>query len=84
MRVSILFRCMARHGFVWFALLAMSGWASTSLDGSLMPGVVIGNDMTYYVEKFEPDNRGLQDVIRDQLVALGRDAKSGRRGRRSP
>lgn len=62
------------------ALCAIAGYVNTNLSGSLLPGVELHDEMTYYVEKFDPDGRGLQDVIRDELVALGHPATSGAAG----
>jgi len=46
----------------------------------MMPGTKLSAADVYYVEKFEPDNRGLEAVISEQLVGLGHTSSSGPAG----
>ena len=58
----------------------LSGCVSTDLTGAMMPGAQLPPSEVYFVEKFKPDGRGLDAVIRDQLKTFGKTATSGPEG----
>ena len=62
---------------LWLMAALASGCASVNVSGSLLPGTVLTGREIYYVEKFENDERGLQDVIRDVMIEMGLKATSG-------
>lgn len=55
----------------------LSGCSKTVLKADADPNADIASLQTFYVQKFEPDERGLEKIIADTLVKLGYQATSG-------
>ena len=58
-------------------LALLSGCSKTVLKADSDPNVDIASLQSFYVKKFEPDRRGLEQVIATKLEELGYEASSG-------
>ncbi len=63
-------------GAVLVASLCLGGCA-TSLTADKMPGVDLGGVKSLYVRKLPEDGRGIERLISDQLVAMGKSSTYG-------
>lgn len=62
-----------------FVISLISGCAIVDLRSSQMPGSDLSGINRLYVVHFEPDERNLHDLIRDELIEMGFQADSGLR-----
>lgn len=67
-------------GLVMTGLLAagvLLGGCATSLDSETMPGVNLSAFKTFYVRKLPADGRGVERLISERLVAMGKRSTYG-------
>jgi hypothetical protein len=67
----------------WVLLLvfvSLSGCAINRATGSFDPGMDLSQAEIFYVERFGPDNRGLERIIADNLSVRGYAVSSGEEG----
>lgn len=62
--------------FLLSVALLFSGCANQSI-ATMSPGSSLGNAKSFYVVRLEADKRGVNNLIRDRLIALGYTAESG-------
>ena len=60
-----------------FVLATMSGCVNTELVADIDPSADLTGLETFYVAKFDPDERGIEAIIAAQLNAMGKTATSG-------
>ena len=56
--------------------MSVTGCANLA-TGHVTPGIDISQFNKFYVVKFEPDGRGINNLIRDELQTMGYEAKTG-------
>ncbi len=59
------------------ALSTLCGCASTSLTSDIDPSADLTSLQSFYVVKYESDDRGLEEKIAAELSAMGKNATSG-------
>lgn len=62
---------------VFLSLFFLAGCAINKSDAYLFPGQDLAKLNTFYVVKFEADDRGVNELIMKKLVALGKQATTG-------
>ena len=62
------------------ALVSMSGCAVNRATGDFDPGMDLSQADVFYVERFGPDNRGLEKLIADNLSVRGHTVAFGEEG----
>lgn len=55
----------------------LGGCATTSLESETMPGVDLTTLKTFYVRKLPKDERGIDRIISDRLIEMGKISNSG-------
>jgi hypothetical protein len=71
---------LTKHAALAGLLLAsmlLSGCASTSLEAETTPGVDLSALKTFYVRKLPADSRGVERLIAQRLVAMGKQSTYG-------
>jgi hypothetical protein len=58
-------------------LTLVSGCANTSLTPDIDPSADLIGLQSFYVAKLESDDRGIEQLIAAELIAMGKDATSG-------
>ena len=58
------------------AFISLTGCANLA-TGRVTPGIDISQFNKFYVVKFKPDGRGVNNLIRDELQMMGYEAKTG-------
>lgn len=69
-------RLVSRLVLVLF-VVSLSGCAINRATGSFDPGMNLSQADVFYVERFGPDNRGLEKIIADNLTVRGYKATYG-------
>jgi len=62
---------------LFIAVLLMTGCAKVVIKSDADPNVNLAALNTFYVQKFDPDNRGLEQIIANKLNEFGFQATSG-------
>ena len=60
-----------------FVLAAMSGCVNTELIADVDPSADLTGLETFYVAKFGPDERGIENIIAAEMNAMGMQATAG-------
>ena len=75
--VPLLFRSVRSLSAALLLVALITGCAVNRESASVTEGEDISQLKSFYVVKFEPDERGINHLIRDELVVLGYDATTG-------
>ena len=62
---------------VGFALVTLAGCVNTELVADIDPSADLTGLETFYVAKFDPDERGIEAIIAAELNRMGKTATSG-------
>jgi hypothetical protein len=60
--------------------VSLSGCSVNRATGNFDPGMDLSQTDVFYVERFEPDNRGIEKIIADNLSVRGFEATFGEEG----